>query len=174
MFVQVLDKIGNDSMKTKKVPQCRIFKGASRVEKLMSFLQLHGYKCVMKKEYFEAWFYRRENIHYPASYYVGVFVEHPQIVAMFCNINDTSYQNLSGYIGIDTKYRFNKWTQVPITISLDESFDVILDYLKKMETTKFSDSLENPDLIRDDFTRDMNKIHQTDESTEAFLDGIAQ
>lgn len=138
-------------VKTKHIPHHRIFKNAAKVESLMAFLILHGYKCILTKEYYKAWFYRSGNKHYPASYYISCEVKHPIVTAMFCNTNDTSYQNLSGYIGIESVELFNKWSQVPIVISLDEKFEVILDYLKKMETKEFQDISASYDTIRDDY-----------------------
>lgn len=139
-------------VKTKHIPHHRIFKNAAKVESLMAFLILHGYKCILTKEYEKAWLYRVGNHYYPETYYISCEVKHPIVTAMFCNKNnDVSYQNLSGYISIESVELFNKWSQVPIIISLDEKFEVILDYLKKMETKEFQDISASYDTIRDDY-----------------------
>ena len=147
-------------VKTKKIPKLRIFKGASRVEGLMSFLILNGYTCVLEKHFIKEFFIRTtsysKGVFYPASSYISVHIEHPHVCAMWCNINDDSYQNMSGYICIDNKKMFNKWTQAPIVISLNESNEVILDYLKKIETDEFAEISNSYGIIRNDF--DVNTL----------------
>ena len=138
-------------MKTKRIPQWRIFKNAGKAEALMSFLILRGYKCEMIKEYYEAWFYSEGNKHYPASYYLTCSIEHPTVVAGWCNTNDVGYQNMSGYICIEKAELFDKWSRVPICISLDENFETILDYLKNTECGLFDAASNSYNTVRNDF-----------------------
>lgn len=146
------------NMKTKHIPKSRIFKNAGKVESLMSFLIMRGYKCKMTKTYFEPWFYSKGNIHYPASYYLTCSIDHPKVVAIWCSTNDDSYQNMSGYICIDKKELFNKWSQVQINISLDENFETILQYLKNTEHGLYDADLCSYNTIRNDFNMSQNRI----------------
>jgi hypothetical protein len=128
--------------KTKRIPKNRIFKGASKAEDLMSFLFLNGYKCKMTKHYYDE---------FPDVYYLICEIEHPKIRAAWCPVNEVSYRCLSGYICIEAKELFNKWSQVPIVISIQENFTAILEHLKKMETQEYFDLSKSYTVIRNDF-----------------------
>ena len=128
--------------KVKRIPKNRVFKGASKAEALMSFLIMNGYKCKMTKHYYKE---------FPDIFYMICELEHSKIEAAWCPVNDFSYRCLSGYICIEAKELFNKWSQAPIVISLKENFNTILEYIKKMETQEYFDLSKSYGIIRDDF-----------------------
>ena len=74
-----------------------------------------------------------------------------KIRAAWCPVNEVSYRCLSGYICIEAKELFNKWSQVPIVISIQENFTAILEHLKKMETQEYFDLSKSYTVIRNDF-----------------------
>ena len=108
---QILHKLAEDNL---------------RVESLYNFLIKKKCKCELTTE-----IQKVEGIDHPV---VLLWIENHNGLCALTGTSDYNYINCLGFLAVDFKKCFNKWSQVPIRISLKRTDEEIYDIMMSCNT----------------------------------------
>jgi len=126
--------------------------------KLASWLKSHGY--YVKREESLAHSYRFNGRHFDVGGYSSWYIMGKNIRGCFCTPNNSSYRCLNGYIALEHKDAFDKWSRCPTYLRVSTiDYGVLEKQLRivgSQEGFEASNSFEGEDVFIDEYYEDQH------------------
>lgn len=126
--------------------------------KLAKWLKSHGY--IVKRENTNLTTYRAGNYKSVTNPYSSWYIAGKNVRGCFCTPNNSSYRCLNGYIALEHKDLFDKWSKCPIYLRISSlDYNVLQSQLVLIGSQNgydLSNKFEGEDIFVDEYEEDKN------------------